>query len=62
MDYRYDTFTGGEHYWIRFYNGQHEVRKANGQSYDVVFTGHFEDCLRYLEDLMRINYEYDHNL
>lgn len=28
MDFRMDTYIGNEHYWIRFKNGTHEVRRA----------------------------------
>ena len=62
---RHDTYTGGEHYWIRFHNGTHEVRR---ETYDccpdneTVFRGHYEDCVKWLENEVASNYEYDHDL
>lgn len=62
---RYDTYTGGEHYWIRFYNGIHEVRRETSDCCDdneTVFAGHYEKCIEYLENLKVENADYDLNL
>lgn len=64
--FRNDTYTGGEHYWIRFHNGTHEVRKADPDLEDLeietVFTGHYEKCVQYIEDQVVANADYDLNL
>lgn len=65
MSFRNDTYTGGEHYWIRFYNGTHEVRRETADCFDdneTVFTGDYEDCLCYLQKLQAENVDYDFNL
>ena len=62
---RHDIYTGGEHYWIRFYNGIHEVRRETPDFMDdneTVFTGHYKECVKYLEDLRIENAEYDLNI
>lgn len=58
MNFRHDKYIGTYHYWIRFYNGTHEVRKAepDNPNYDeieieTVFTGHYEDCVKYIDDV-----------
>ena len=48
---RNDTYIGGEHYWIRFHNGTHEVRRETypcEPDNETVFTGSFEHCLAWL--------------
>lgn len=63
--YRNDTYTGGEHYWIRFRNGTHEVRRETGPSYpdnETMFTGSYEQCCGWLQKQMEANVEYDLNL
>lgn len=67
MNFRHDTYTRGEHYWIRFRNGIHEVVKAKYVDYDefyieAVFTGHYDKCIEYLKHLLEENYEYDNGL
>lgn len=62
---RHDTWTGGEHYWIRWGDGQHEVRMELPDIYDdnqTVFTGTYEACIEYLDNLIIENAEYDLNL
>jgi hypothetical protein len=59
MNFRNDTYIGTYHYWIRFYNGTHEVRRAepdnpkNDEDIEIetVFTGHYEDCVKYIRDI-----------
>lgn len=54
MDIRHDTYTATNHYWIRFHNGTHEVRRATPdweEDNETVFTGHYEDCVKYIDDL-----------
>lgn len=65
MKSRNDTYTGGEHYWIRFHNGTHEVRRETGPNEpdnETVFTGKYADCLKYLDKVVEDNAEYDLNL
>lgn len=65
INIRHDSYTGGEHYWIRFYNGQHEVRKELPEIYDrneTVFRGTYEQCVKFIEHLFVENAEYDLNL
>ena len=50
---RYDRYIGYHHYWIRFYNGTHEVRRSEEVNYDeyeieTVYAGHYEDCVNYI--------------
>lgn len=64
MTYRH-IFTGGEHYWIRFHNGIHEVRKETAEFYDdneTLFSGHYEECEKYIDNLFVENADYDLNL
>lgn len=60
------TFTGGEHYWIRFHNGTHEVRREMPDEFssdnETVFSGHYDECNRYIDDLLEDNADYDLNL
>lgn len=59
---RRDTYTGGEHYWIRPHNGTHEVRRETGRGWpdnETVFTGSYEACVAYLTQLEIDNAEYD---
>lgn len=66
MNTRYDTWTGGEYYWIDFYVGTHRVRKASpdwsDEPNETVFTGNFEACKKWIDDEVCKNYEYDHNI
>lgn len=48
---RNDTYIGCEHYWIRFHNGAHEVRRetpSHEPDNETVYTGSFEECLAWL--------------
>lgn len=60
------TFTGGEHYWIRFHNGTYEVRKETPDEFseddETVFSGHYEKCKEYINNLISKNVDYDLNL
>lgn len=63
--FRNDTYTGGNHFWIRFHNGQHEVRMETPDYCDdneTVFVGHYEDCVKYINNLLVTNADYDLNL
>lgn len=65
MNFRHDTYTGGEHYWIRYREGRHEVRRETPECYDdheTVFVGSYEAALKYLEELRAANADYDLNL
>lgn len=59
------TYTGGEHYWIRYHEGTHEVRRETCPYEDdneTVFTGAYEECVEHLHQIIESNIEYDHNL
>lgn len=63
--YRNDIYTGGEHYWIRFHNGTHEVRRETYPSCpdnETVFTGTYEQCCGWMQHRMEENADYDLNL
>lgn len=63
--FRHDTYTGGEHYWVRFHNGSHELRRENhypGEDNETVFTGSYESCLAKLQQIVEGNADYDLNL
>lgn len=66
MNTRYDTWTGGEYYWIDFYAGTHRVRRASpiwsDETNETVFTGSFEACKKWIDDEVYKNYEYDHDI
>lgn len=65
MQARHDTYTGGEHYWIRFHNGTHEVRRETLPSEpdnETVFTGKYTECVEFLKKTVEENAEYDMNL
>lgn len=51
---RYDRYVGPHHYWIRFYNGTHEVRETETDNeFDpitTVFRGHYEECVQFIDD------------
>ena len=63
---RHDTWTGGDHYWIRFHNGTHEVRRELPEEYyddnETVFTGHYGECVEWINNKVVENYEFDHGL
>lgn len=62
---RNDTYTGGEHYWIRFHNGGYEVRKEEPEyKFDnsTVFKGTYKECLKFLALLTIQNFEYDNDI
>ena len=65
MDFRMDTYTGGEHYFIRYNKGTHEVRRELPDCYDdneTVFTGYYEECVEWIENERIANADYDLNL
>lgn len=65
LNFRHDTYTGGEHYWIRFNNGTHEVRRETPDfcnDNETVFRGHYDDCVAWLQQAVIDNVDYDHNL
>ena len=65
MAFRHDTWTGGEHYWIRFWKGQHEVRRETPDPVpdnETVFKGHYEACVTWIDNEVAQNYEYDHDI
>ncbi len=62
----YDSFyTGGEEYYIRFSNGAHELRMITDDEesyYEVVFTGHIDQCINKMTEIIADNVDYDYNL
>lgn len=65
MNFRHDTYTGGEHYWIEYKDGTHVVRRETPDCYDdneTVFTGHYEQCVEWIENTRIENADYDLNL
>lgn len=59
---RNDTFTGGEHYWIGFDNGTSVVYEEQLECNTIVFRGHYEECVNYINNLLIENVDYDLNL
>lgn len=52
---RHDRFTTHNHYWIRYYNGTHQVRKATPEweeDNETVFEGRYEDCAAFIDELV----------
>jgi hypothetical protein len=51
---RHDRYVGPYHYWIRFYNGTHEVRETETDNeFDpitTVYRGHYEECVKYIDN------------
>lgn len=51
---RYDRYIGCHHYWIRFFNGTHEVRETETDNdldpITTVFQGRYEDCVNYINE------------
>ena len=51
---RYDRYIGCHHYWIRFFEGTHEVRVTETDNEDepitTVFRGHYDKCTKYIDE------------
>lgn len=51
---RYDRYIGCHHYWIRFFEGTHEVRVTETDNEDepitTVFRGHYDECTKYIDE------------
>jgi hypothetical protein len=65
MSFRFDTYTGGEHYWIRVNNGSCEVRRETYESEpdnETVFRGSYEACIDWILETKQSNIDYDLNL
>ncbi len=57
------TYTGGEYYWIAYVNGTYNVRKMEEVTDNItVFSGNYEECVQYLNNLVNENADYDLNL
>lgn len=54
FNHDYDRYIGCLHYWIRYYNGTHEVRETETDNeldeIRTVFRGHYEDCIKYINE------------
>ena len=62
---RKDTYSGGEHYYIIFKNGNHAVMRETPDfepENETVFTGHYEKCVKFIDDLVNANADYDLNI
>lgn len=49
----HDRWAGTKHYWIRFFNGTHEVRVTEDDDFTpitTVFRGHYEDCVKFIDE------------
>lgn len=49
---RHDMYSGGEHFWIMMKNGTYCVMREGLPSEDfnhVVFSGHYDECLKCLD-------------
>lgn len=53
---RNDTYCGCEHYWFVWENGTGYVYREGFEDNEIVYQGHYEDCMEYMET-MRIAYE-----
>jgi len=65
MNIRKDTYTGGFHYWIDFRDGQSVVLREMPDPFpenEVMFAGHYEKCLEWIENEKIRNGEFDRNL
>ena len=65
MNFRHDTYTGGEHYWIEYRNGTHAVRMELPDCYDdnaTLFIRNYEQCINWIENVIIENAEYDLHL
>ena len=59
---RKDTYTGGEHYYIIFKDGTHAVMRETPDfdpENETIYQGAYNECSRYIDDLVINNYEYD---
>lgn len=58
------VYTGGEHYFVEYFNGTHRVVRVDytHDEPDVEFIGKYEECLKWLYDLVQANADYDLNL
>lgn len=56
--------TGGFEYYLFYKRGQHELRKIinSDDDYEVVFSGHYEACIKHYQKIRNKNFEYDYNL
>jgi hypothetical protein len=54
--------SGGNLYLIRFENGTYNVIEYDGEIKTNLFHGHYEDCIKHLENIVIENADYDLNL
>ena len=55
-----EVYTGGFHYFIRFYNGNYSVVKDKDYyGCEVVFRGHYEACKAWLKDKIEFYEDFD---
>lgn len=54
--------SGGEEYFITFYNGRHCVMHEEFNKNVIDFQGTFEQCVEHLQQIREENVDYDLNL
>jgi hypothetical protein len=56
--------SGGHEYYMVYRKGNHELRKIinSDDDYEIVCTGHYEECMRKMDEIKAENFEYDYNL
>ena len=61
----YNRFTGGYEYWISMGAGCHIVKRlwegSDGEP-EVMYKGSYRNCMQYINDTIRSNYEYDNDI
>lgn len=55
FNHDYDRYIGAHHYWIRFWNGTHEVRETETDNeldpITTVFRGSYEKCVNFINEI-----------
>ena len=61
----FETYTGGEHFWVRWHCGRYEIRRET-PSYrkdnETIYTGSLPECFNELRRIIEANVDYDLNL
>lgn len=57
-------YTGGDHYCVEFFQGTYRVVRVDyaHDDPDVEFVGKYDECIKYLNDVVESNVDYDLNL
>jgi hypothetical protein len=51
MAYVKNEYIGEQEYIITFEKGSHCIKRVEGENLEVIFIGHYPDCLDYLSGL-----------